>query len=348
MSQVQWERYPQAAHFSLAHSWLCIQSNLGLAQNTIDAYGRALEDYLSFCQRQGFPPEVATKGQVAEFVHDLTTRPNPHGAKVRVLDSGVGLANATLQQRLTAIRLWYDYLFEEGFRQDNPVGRGRYTPGKSFGGMREKGLLPRYHKLPWIPTEEQWQAILQAAKEESPRNRLMLAFAYDAALRREELCALATGDIDPAHRILRIRAETTKNMAERSVPYSAETGTLYAAYLQERQTLSRSRGPLFLSESDRNLAHPISIWTWSKVVKDLATCSGVPQLTTHTFRHLCLTDLARAGWELHEIATFAGHRSLETTMLYIHLSGRDLADKVYQGMQSIHRWRMAMMGEEFT
>jgi integrase len=34
----------------------------------------------------------------------------------------------------------------------------------------------------------------------------------------------------------------------------------------------------------------------------------MPQFSTHTLRHLCLTDLARAGWELHAIATFAGHR----------------------------------------
>jgi hypothetical protein len=31
------------------------------------------------------------------------------------------------------------------------------------------------------------------------------------------------------------------------------------------------------------------------------------------------------GWELHAIATFAGHRSTESTLTYIHLSGRDLA-----------------------
>ena len=43
---------------------------------------------------------------------------------MRVLDSGVGLSNATMQQRLTAIRLWYDYLVEEGLRETNPVGRG--------------------------------------------------------------------------------------------------------------------------------------------------------------------------------------------------------------------------------
>ena len=47
----------------------------------------------------------------------------------------------------------------------------------------------------------------------------------------------------------------------------------------------------------------------------------VPQFSTHTTRHLCLTDLARMGWQLHAIATFAGHRSTESTLTYIHLSG---------------------------
>jgi len=345
MTDVQWARYPFVAQMPHARSWLQVQANLGLASNTIDAYGRALEDYLGFCQRHEVNVEHATKEHVSWYVHDLTSRPNPRGARIRVLDSGVGLANATLQQRLTAIRLFYDYLMEEQIRRDNPVGRGRYTPGKGFNGARDRGLIPRYRKLPWIPNDEQWQAVLEGAKEESLRNRLMLAFAYDAGLRREELCALSTGDIDPSQRLLRVRAETTKNMMERMVPYSEATGMLYAAYLSERRTMSRSRGPLFLSESDRNLARPITIWTWSKVVNCIAERSGVRQFTTHTPRHLCLTDLARSGWDIHEIAQFAGHRSIQTTLLYIHLSGRELGAKIERGMASIHTWRVDALAE---
>ncbi len=56
-----------------------------------------------------------------------------------------------------------------------------------------------------------------------------------------------------------------------------------------------------------------------------------------------MTDLARMGWELHAIATFAGHRSTESTLTYIHLSGRDLAEKLNRGMQQIHSWRLDML-----
>ena len=51
------------------------------------------------------------------------------------------------------------------------------------------------------------------------------------------------------------------------------------------------------------------------MVRALALRAGVPRFSTHTPRHLCLTDLARARWELHEIARFAGHRNPTTTLL---------------------------------
>jgi site-specific recombinase XerD len=326
-----------------AITWLEIQADLRLAPRTLDAYGRALADYLTVCDREGIDPLAANRADIARYVRDLTSRPNPRGAKVVIIDSGAGLANATLQQRLVAVRLFYDYLVEEGKRDTNPVGRGRYTVGKAFAGHRSKGLIPRFTKLPWIPTDDQWRTILDVARHEPIRNRFMIALAYDAALRREELCLLQTDDLDPAHRTLRVRAETTKNRLERVVPYSASTGALLRGYLAHRRTLSSARGPLFLSESRRNRSQPISLWTWSKVIRALALRAGLPRFSTHTLRHLSLTDLARAGWELHAIARFAGHRNTVTTLQYIHLSGRDLADRLSRGMDHIHTQRVLQL-----
>lgn len=102
---------------------------------------------------------------------------------------------------------------------------------------------------------------------------------------------------------------------------------------------------MFLSESRRNHAEPLTLWTWSKVVRRVALAADVPRFSTHTTRHLCLTDLARMGWELHAIATFAGHRSIESTLRYIHLSGRDLADQLNRSMSQLHAQRIAMLTE---
>jgi hypothetical protein len=108
------------------------------------------------------------------------------GPKVIALDSGSGLANATLQQRLLPVRLFDDFLVEERVRASNPVGRGRYTAGRGFGGGQFRPLVARMVKLPWIPAESEWLRLREAFRLEPIRNRLVLALAYDSALRREE------------------------------------------------------------------------------------------------------------------------------------------------------------------
>ena len=342
-----WDRFPAVAREPLAKSWLQSQILLGLAPNTIHAYARGVQEFLAFCESSDLAAVGVTRDQVAQYVGELRRRPNPRAGNLLTLDSGAGLSNATLQQRLTAVRLFFDHLIEEELRETNPVGRGRYTPGKAFGAKRERGLLPRFKKLPWIPTDEQWKAFLLAAGQEPIRNRCMIGLAYDAALRREELCLLESTDLDPAYRLLRIRGETTKGRRERVVPYSAASGELLKGYLVHRRALGNTRGPLFLSESRRNRAEPITFWTWSKVIRSIADRAGLSQFSTHTLRHLCLTDLARAGWDLHEIARFAGHLNPDTTQQYIHLSGRDLAERLEQGMEQIHQWRVRAMTEAF-
>lgn len=332
------------ARHERAAEWLGIWADLGRAPRTIDAYARGLAEYLELCEHDGVDPLSAGRARVASFVRELTSRPSRHGGNTVALDSGTGLANATLQQRLVPVRLFYDYLVEEGLRDSNPVGRGRYGARRGLG-SGGRGLVPRLVKLPWIPTEQQWLDVLAVFRDEPVRNRLMLALAYDGALRRQELCSLRTDDLDPAHRMIRVRAETTKTRRGRSVPYSAATGVLLAAYLDHRGSISRSRGPLFLSESRRNRAEPLSLWTWSKVVRRVALTADVPQFSTHTTRHLCLTDLARMGWELHAIATFAGHASTDSTLRYIHLSGRELSDKFNRGVAEIHAWRISLLTE---
>ena len=166
-------------------------------------------------------------------------------------------ADARDGERQRLHRLFYDHLIEEGLRESNPAGRGKFTPGRRFGGQ-ERGLIPRLVKLPWIPDEQQWRQVLAVAADEPIRNRVMLALAYDAALRREELCSLDSEDLDPGQRTLRIKAGHTKNRLERVVPYSAPTGVLLSDYLIHRATISRARGPLFLSESRRNYGQPVT------------------------------------------------------------------------------------------
>jgi len=340
-----WRRYPLTSAHPDTRRWIQSCAMLGLAPNTILAYAYAIEDFLAYCQSRTIEARSASRDTIARFVQHLRTRPRSGRVNVIRIDSQGSLSNATLQQRLTAVRLFFEFLLEDGLIAVNPVGRGRYTASNHFGARGQRGLIPRVHRLPWIPSEEQWTSLLAVSCTERIRNRCMLAFAYDAALRREELCQLRSDDVDPAHRLLRIRAETTKGRRERVLPYSSVSGELLRTYLRHRRTLATTRGPLFLSESPRNYATPLTLWTWSKVIRSIARRASVPRFSTHTLRHLCLTDLARSGWELHELARFAGHRNLETTLQYIHPSGRNLADRVYNTMVQLHDWRLSALSD---
>jgi site-specific recombinase XerD len=332
IEEIDWSRIPTVAELAEARAWMTFQACRGLAYNTLDAYGRNLERYLFFLRQTGVQPWDVKQDQVALYLHDLLAISVTPEKESR-------LANATIQQHLTTVRLFHEYLLEEERCKRNVFKQGS--------GFSSRPLIRREHKLPWIPTDEDWCRVLAVAAKEPIRNRLMLAMNYDAGLRREELCSLETGDIDPSRRVIRIRSETTKNRRTRVLPYSAITGELFGLYLQKRRALSMSRGRLFLSESRRNLGQPISIWSWSKVVRAIAKRADANGFSTHTMRHLCLTDLARADWDIHEIATFAGHRNIETTMIYIHLSARDLAAKFTSTMDQVHQRRLELMKELF-
>ncbi|WP_244563490.1 tyrosine-type recombinase/integrase [Pantoea rodasii] len=221
-------------------------------------------------------------------------------------------ASATLQLRLSAIRLWYDFLMYLDLCTVNPLPRSGKPDMLSSG----RGLVPRVVKLPRIPDGAQWQAFLFHAAASPLCDRLMLALTYYGALRRSEVTSLSIEDFDFAHRLIRIRAETTKSRRERIVCYSPAVVPALATHLMQMKRTGMVRGALFRSASDRNQGSPLSFWTWSKTVRKWALESGMPDISTHTFRHLRLTHLARAGCKLHELATYAGHRDLSTTQIY--------------------------------
>jgi integrase/recombinase XerD len=122
------EKWPILVRHERAAEWLRVWADLGRAARTIEAYARGLAEFLEVCEREGVDPVRASRADVAVFVRALMSRPGRHGSNVVSIDSGSGLANATLQQRLVPVRLFFDYLIEEGLRDSNPVGRGPVYP----------------------------------------------------------------------------------------------------------------------------------------------------------------------------------------------------------------------------
>jgi integrase/recombinase XerD len=351
---VPWELFPRIRALSSAQEWLQLQANRQLSSRTVEAYGRSLEDLLHFCAQQEPPLDVetATKAHLGGYVQDLVTRPNPHGPQIIHLHSGKGLSDQTIQLRLTAARLYYDHLIETGKRARNPIGRGKYTRRNGFTAVlhplsaEERPLVRRKPaRQPWLPNDAQFTQLLAALTPESLRNQALFLLMYDGALRREELVLLEITDIDWAHREITLRPEMCKNGSGRVVLFTQATGARLHAYLEHRRTLRPGLGRLFLSESDRNRASGITPGMINKIMRTIALRAELLPFHPHTLRHLRLTHMARCGIAEHIIAEYAGHKSLDTTRLYIHLSGRDISAAVTSRMEDLDAWIAATLKE---
>src|SRR5919199_516305 len=95
MVDVRWSRFPLVAAHDPARRWLQFTANLGRARNTVEAYGRAVEDHLRFCGSVGADPRTLRPDVIADWIGDLHARPNRLGMRVRHLDSRAGLSQAT-------------------------------------------------------------------------------------------------------------------------------------------------------------------------------------------------------------------------------------------------------------
>src|SRR5258707_12238713 len=165
--EVRWERYRRVSENLHAKEWLQFEAARGLAVYAIAAYGRDLDRYLGFLETENIPFHSVIRPTIGAYIRSITQLEVP-----RVSRKGMGarstLANATLQQHLTVVRLFHDFLVEERVCTRNPLR-------PLIGGG---GLIQRHHRPPWVPNEEEWQNILQVFEQEPLRNRVRLEMAF--------------------------------------------------------------------------------------------------------------------------------------------------------------------------
>jgi len=286
----------------------------------LEADEAALDGYIASLKQRD--PKKRGRG---EMIDDQT--------KIRHL-TGRKLSDNTIVQRVVACRLFYDFLIRKGIRADpvNPIARG--SDGRD-GQRSTRGPVSRHKRLPWLPSDDVWEQFLHhVLLHEDARTQAMILLAYDAALRREELMSLRVDDIDWSRGILTIRPETTKGGRMRHVPVSAAVLHLLRHYLEgDRRSLIAAYGGddtgiVFLSESTRNPGRPLAVGAFDEIIERVREKVGLPALTPHTLRHQRCTMLKRAGVNLDDIALIAGHKSTDTTRLYIHLAPSELSKRI--------------------
>jgi len=348
LDAVRWDLYPRIAHHIYAHEFITYLVLHERRPKTIDAYARTIDEFLASSVHT--PPELVVEASeadllnyVAQLRERMPKRPGRAALPMRPTSEGTGasspsprLSDATIAQRIVALRLFYDFLIHRHIRQDahNPLPRG--SLGRA-GQRPKRGVVRTARHMPWIPSDDEWKRIvLHVVTQASPRNRALLILAYDTALRREEVMSLRMADFDWSKALVSVRPETSKSGRARMVPFSGFTAHVLTHYITtDRHVIvttyqHNEHGPLFLSESTMNPGQPLVPGAFNDIVETIRKQLALPQLTPHTLRHYRLTTLKRAGVALDDIALFAGHKDLETTRLYLHIAPVELAREVRQ------------------
>ena len=182
--------------------------------------------------------------------------------------------------------------------------------------------------LPVVLARAEVQSLLQAVRE--PRFRACLRLMYHCGLRVGETVLIEVTDLHGRETPPRLHVRHGKGGKDRFVP-------LTPALVEElRQWWRTHRNPRFLFPSpgrgwaDRTLslsesmAHstaPMSVSSVQMAYRLARAASGVNTAsTTHSLRHSYATHLLEEGVSLRQISQYLGHESLDTTVIYTHLT----------------------------
>jgi integrase/recombinase XerD len=144
------------------------------------------------------------------------------------------------------------------------------------------------------------------------KHRAILMTAYAAGLRLSEVTGLRVDDIDGKRMVIRVRQ--AKGRKDRYVMLSPRLLTLLRDYWKA----ARPADWLFPGDVP---GQPISGKAVYMVCVQAARTAGLAKhVTVHTLRHSFATHLLEAGTDLRTIQVLLGHRKLETTAIYTHVS----------------------------
>jgi len=286
--------------------------------NTVLASGFDLKVFFTLVPKE--PAEVTT-ADVLAFITAQRSGGDPN--VIRLSDGESGLSSRTIQRRLSSVSGLFSFLVARGDVKANPVPRGLSTRRSRHRGGRGVPLIRTPRTLPRIVDPGEVDALLGACRRF--RDRAMFEAMVLGGLRRCEVLGLRLEDLDGAHR--QVFIADGKGGHQRRIPISARWFSTVADYLRLERPKEASTDRLFVVLKGQRRGRPLSFEGLNQVFTSARDRAGLRGVTAHQLRHTCFTRLREAGMELEALQVMAGHRSIETTRLYVHLANGWLADE---------------------
>ena len=261
----------------------------GMSKRTVHGYLRAVRQLADYCQKR---PNRITEAELRRYFLYLKNEKQFAYGSIRVAFSGI-----KFYYTRTCKRSW-----------------------ETLATMK----LQTAKTLPEVLTIKQVHRIIDACRVE----RIALYFwtTYSMGLRLEEARNLQIGDID-AQRMM-VHIHRGKGAKDRYVPLP--TSTLH--WLRTHWTTHRHPRWLFPAEGRDHkqssvTKSPIQTSTVQKAIAKIAVqLNFAKRVSIHTLRHSYATHLLEAGVSLKVIQQYLGHSSLQTTMVYLHMTETAEAD----------------------
>jgi integrase/recombinase XerD len=274
----------------------------GVAQNTLESYGRDLRRFLLFVQENKRLTDVheVTPEVIIEYL-------------VRIKNEG--LAANSMNRSLAALRGFYKYLLREKVIIETPLANIE--------------LAKVWMKLPDTVSKEEMNAILaQPGSQTTPaiRNTAMLELLYATGMRVSELINLTMNSVNWQVGFLIVMGKGRK---ERIVPIGKIAYDCTRRYVDEARPQlmkKKSTDVLFLNRFGGKFTRQ-GFW---KIVVGYAKKTGLQKkVYPHTFRHSFASHLLEGGADLRTVQVMLGHADISTTQIYTHIT-RERLREVHQ------------------
>lgn len=201
---------------------------------------------------------------------------------------------------INTLRLYFNSFFGwcavEGLIPSNPAAR------------LDRIKVPQAIKRPFTP--EEIARIRDSCQ--TYRDRALIEVLYATGCRIGEICSLDISSADLQNREIRVWGQ--KGKAERVVYLTEE-----AVYHLRKYLLSRGDQEPALFVSLRAPARRITKGGVESMLRGIGQAIGI-HCHPHKFRRTILTEAARRGMPIQEVQRMAGHKKIDTTMMYVSVS----------------------------
>jgi site-specific recombinase XerD len=225
---------------------------------------------------------------------------------------GRRLSPKTITCHLQTIRLFFDYLIDEGIKMTNPVVRIS---------IRLPKPLPRHLK------DDQVGKFLSVITD--PRDKAMFMLMLRCGLRVEEVSRLTVDAMElPRNQLF---VANGKGRKDRVVYLSKDARSAVQDYLDIRSSKARH---MFLVQKGPRTGTPLSVRGIQKRIEYYARLTRI-KVSCHSLRHTMATQLLNADADLSSIQDLLGHSHITTTQRYCRVSNLKVQRDYYNAIELV-------------